>query len=202
MQGKDGMLYPLMVIAAVSVILLSMVSIATMTGHIPSVVLQKFDWAQRGAVPSSDADAPAPRTMHAAVQNDDALPATERKVPIAVKRIAITAPQSALCSNCGIVQSIIAEEVTGKGMGAGAVTRGVVDQQLGGGPRRAVASAGAPGGSYAGNETEKTIKTSMRYVIRVRMEDGTTRVISETVAPALSAGQRVRIDDGLLGAAS
>jgi hypothetical protein len=183
MQGKNGMLYPLMVIAAVSVILLSVVSIATMTGHIPNVVSQRFDATQQGGVPSGDADVPAPRTIQAPTQNSDAAPPLERKVPIAVTRTAITPPQSAVCSNCGVVQSIIAEGVKGKGSGVGVVAGGVV-------------------GGYAGNEIEKTVKKSMRYVIRVRMEDGTTRVLTETAAPAFSAGQRVRIEDGLLVAVS
>ena len=109
MQGKDDMLYPLMVIAAVSVILLSVVSIATMTGHIPSAVSQKFDATRQGAVPSGDTDAPALRTTQAPAQNNDAVPPVERNVPIAVKRTTITPPQSAVCSNCGVVQSIIAD---------------------------------------------------------------------------------------------
>jgi outer membrane lipoprotein SlyB len=175
MQGKSGMLYPLMVIAAVSVILLSVVSIATMTGHIPNAVSQRFDAMQQGVVPSGDTDAPALRKTQAPTQDKDAAPPVERTVPIMVKRTTIPPPQSAVCSNCGLVQSVIAEEVKGNGSALG---------------------------TAAGNEIEKTVKKSMRYVIRVHMEDGTTRVLTETAVPAFSAGQRVRIEDGLLAAAS
>jgi outer membrane lipoprotein SlyB len=124
----------------------------------------------QGGVPSGDA-VPAPRAQQAPPRNNAAVGSVERKQPIAAERTTITPPQSVVCGNCGVVQSIIAEEVKGKG---GAV------------------------GTVAGNEMEKTVKKSMRYVIRVRMEDGTTRVLTETAAPAFSDGQRVRIEDGLL----
>jgi outer membrane lipoprotein SlyB len=183
-------------------------SIATMTGHIPSAVSQKFDAMQQGAVPGGATEAPAGRTTQAPAQNSDAgAPPIERQVPIAVKGTTITPPQSATCGNCGVIQSIIAEEVKGKGSVLGTVAGGAVDgtlgQSTGGGQGRDVAPlSGAPGGGYAGNAIERTVKKSMHYVIRVRMEDGTTRVLTATAAPAFSAGQRVRIEDGLLAAVS
>lgn len=45
MENKNGMLYPMMIIAAIAVILFSIVGIATMTGHIPSALSQKADRA-------------------------------------------------------------------------------------------------------------------------------------------------------------
>lgn len=47
MENRNGMLYPMMIIAAIAVILFSVVGIATMTGHIPSALSQKADVVKR-----------------------------------------------------------------------------------------------------------------------------------------------------------
>lgn len=81
------------------------------------------------------------------------------------------------CANCGVVQSIErspAEDMAG-GVGGPLVTR-------------------AAGGTAA---TSPAI-----FVVRLRMDDGSQRVVQELFEPALSVGQRVRVVNGLLLASS
>jgi outer membrane lipoprotein SlyB len=200
MQGKYGMLYPLMVIAAVSVILLSVIGIATMTGHLPSAFSQKMDAVQQ-ADPSDGKSSAAPTAPVPSASNADtpAPPARQAIVGSTNRTAAAAHRQAVVCGNCGVVESVTAEEIKGQGSGLGAITGGVVGavlgHQIGSGRGRDVATvAGVVGGGVAGNEIEKNVKKSKRYLIRVHMEDGSTRVVTETVAPALSTGQRVRVE--------
>jgi outer membrane lipoprotein SlyB len=198
MQGKYGVLYPLMVIAAVSVILLSVIGIATMTGHLPSAFSQKMDAVQQ-ADPSDGKSSAAP-TAPSASNADTPAPSARKAIVGSTKGTAAAAHRQAfVCGNCGVVESVTTEEIKGQGSGLGAITGGVVGavlgHQIGSGRGRDVATvAGVVGGGVAGNEIEKNVKKSKRYLIRVHMEDGSTRVVTETVAPALSTGQRVRVE--------
>ncbi len=91
-------------------------------------------------------------------------------------RLAATA-QAGACLNCGVVQSIersAAEELTGA-MGGPLVTR-------------------APGTTPA--------KRPSIFVVRLRMDDGSLRVIQELFAPAFSVGPRARVRNGLVLASS
>jgi outer membrane lipoprotein SlyB len=209
MQARNGMLYPLMVIAAISVILLSIIGIAAMTGHLPNALSQKGD-AQENAIPTDSRAvsqpeqqqqaAPAPVPAPAPVVAAPATPtkaerhaAPRQAAPIRHESVAAT------CHDCGVVESVQAEEVKGQGSGLGAVAGGIIGgvlgHQVGAGHGKDLATvAGAVGGGLAGNEVEKNVKKVTRYVIRVRMEDGSTRVVTQSVAPAVNAGDQVRID--------
>lgn len=209
MHGKNGMLYPLMVIAAVAAILVSMVGIATMTGHMPSAFSQRSDHVQLDAAPTEAQPSGQQLPKNQPVTNAVAPNVSEQR-PIPAQRsgttIARQDPVSA-CSNCGVVESVTTQEIKGQGSGlgaiAGGVLGGVLGHQIGSGRGRDVATvAGAVGGGFAGNEIEKNVKKSVRYVIRVRMEDGSTRVVTQSAAPAVGAGQRVRIEGGAVVASS
>jgi outer membrane lipoprotein SlyB len=167
-----------MVVAALSVILFSLVGIATMTGHMPSA-LSKSEPLQ-------------------------VAPAGERALQVAeASRRAIT--PAVACAECGVVESIRAAEVKTQGSGVGAVaggvTGGVIGNQIGGGSGRVIATVvGAAGGAYVGNEIEKNVKKSTVYQVTVRMEDGSSRTVTESVPPAFGVGEKVRIVDGRLTA--
>ena len=177
-EKRPGILYPLMLIAAITVIVFSVAGIATMMGWLPSVQSGSEPAARTGAVPpAAPAAAPAP------------------KVAASRPRIASSA---AACADCGVVESIQAVEVPGEGsaLGAigGAVVGGVLGNQVGRGRGRTAATVvGAGAGAYAGHEIEKNVKKSVSYQVRVRMNDGTVRTIQENAPPALSVGQRVRV---------
>ncbi|MBI3937270.1 MAG: glycine zipper 2TM domain-containing protein [Betaproteobacteria bacterium] len=164
METRNGILYPTMVIAAITVILFSVVGIATMTGLLPSAISK-----------SDSAAAAKPARSRVAAGN--------------------------ACTHCGVVESIRAVEVKGSGSGLGAAAGGVVGgmlgNQIGGGSgRTAMTIIGAAGGALAGNEIEKNMNRSIRYQVRVRMNDGSYRTFYEAAQPALAVGQKVRVVNG------
>lgn len=124
---RSGLLYPMMLIAAIAVIVFSVAGIATMMGWMPG--------ALSGSGPA-------------------AKPATDRP------HAAAGAPASASCSECGVIESV-----------------------------RAI-------------EFEPNMKRPTSYQIRVRMNDGTFRTFVEQEQPALRAGQRVRVTERGVAAAS
>jgi outer membrane lipoprotein SlyB len=189
MENKNGMLYPLMILAAISVIIFSVVGIATMTGQVPSA----FSSSQR-THEGPRADEPAPGRERAV---SPAVPAQRKGVKSRQVQVA------AECGNCGIVESIREVEVrgqgTGLGMAVGGVTGGLLGNQIGHGGGRAVATvAGAAGGAYVGNEIEKNSRSHAAFRITVRMEDGTYRTVTQRSHPGYAVGERVKVVDGTI----
>lgn len=179
MEKRNGILYPMMLIAAVAVIIFSVVGIATMTGLMPSA-RSGSDQAAAGA------------TAAGARHSSAAVPAEKTTKP----RLAA----GANCADCGVVESIRAVESKGQGSGLGAVAGGVVGgilgNQVGGGSgRTAMTVVGAGAGAYAGHEVEKNMNKSVRYQVRVRMNDGAVRTFYEATQPALAVGQKVRVTE-------
>jgi len=114
-------------------------------------------------------------------------------------RIATT--PAALCASCGVVESVSAVQEKGEGSGVGAVAGGVlggvVGHQVGGGNgKTAMTVLGAIGGGLAGHEVEKRVRSETRYDIRVRMEDGSSRVFHQ--AQSIAVGTRVVTEGGAL----
>ena len=184
LMGRNGLLYPMLMIAAISVIIFSAFGVASLTGLIPA--------AQSNSVQQPES---RPKTQPQSVQ-PPAKPARAART-----RIAATA-----CDNCGVVDAINAVEVkgesTGLGVVAGGVTGALIGNQIGRGSGNTVATiAGAAGGAYAGNEIEKNMKKSVRYQVRVRMNDGTLRTTYYSSAPAFAIGDKVKIVNGQVVAA-
>jgi outer membrane lipoprotein SlyB len=181
--GRSGILYPMLVIAAVAVIVFSAFGVATMTGLIPAV--------QSNSVQEQDSrEKMQPQSVPP--------PKPARSTPA---RNAVTA-----CDTCGVVETIKTVEVTGNGSGigmiAGGVTGALIGNQIGRGNGNAVATiAGAAGGAFAGNEIEKNMKKTVRYQVRVRMNDGTYRTLYQSSAPAFAVGEKVKVVNGHLVAA-
>ena len=104
---------------------------------------------------------------------------------------------AALCATCGTVEAVnsVQEKGEGTGMGAvaGGVLGGVVGHQVGGGNgKTAMTVIGALGGGLAGHEVEKRIRSETHYDVKVRMEDGSTRVFRQ--AQSIAVGTRVVAD--------
>lgn len=98
----------------------------------------------------------------------------------------------AACDNCGIVEGVRAVQHKGEGSGLGAVTGavlgGVLGHQMGGGNgKSAMTVLGAVGGGLAGNEVEKRAKAETVYEVRVRMDDGSVRTLTQKTAPTPGA---------------
>lgn len=113
--------------------------------------------------------------------------------------------QSAYCSTCGTVESIVPVRHEGHGTGIGAVGGAVVGGLLGnqfgsGNGRLGMTALGAVGGGFAGNAVEKHLRSDTEYQVRVRMENGRLRYFTYRSAPAFQQGERVHIEHGTLAA--
>jgi outer membrane lipoprotein SlyB len=108
---------------------------------------------------------------------------------------------SRLCIECGTVRDITAvdrddDSTTGVGAVVGAIVGGVAGRQVGGGRGQDIATvAGAVAGGVAGNEVEKRVGDEETvYDVRVRMEDGSERVVTVADASGLDIGDPVMVD--------
>ena len=176
---RNGLLYPMLLITAISVIIFSALGVASLTGLIPA--------AQSDSVQQPESQ---PKMQPQSVQP-----------PAKPARAAPTRIVAAACDNCGVVNAINAIEVKGQSSGlgvvAGGVTGALLGNQIGRGNGNAIATiAGAAGGAFAGNEIEKNMKKAVRYQVRVRMNDGTYRTTYQSSAPAFSVGEKVKVVNG------
>lgn len=127
---------------------------------------------------------------------------TEATAPAATKtKVAKTTP--AVCRECGTVASIETftekGEATGGGAVAGGVIGAIIGHQIGSGRGQDLATvAGAVGGAVAGHEIEKNVKKVTRYRITLRMDDGTTQVLTLNAANNVAVGDKVKIVNGTL----
>lgn len=126
-------------------------------------------------------------------------PRSARKAPSGSGRASPldTQPVANSCANCGVVEGVRPFERKGEGSGIGAVAGGVLGGVLGnqvgkGNGRKAMTVLGAVGGGMAGHEIEKRAKSETLYEVRVRMNDGTLRTLTQKTAPA--PGARVVVD--------
>ncbi len=178
---------PVLIIAAIALILFSAVGIGAIMGWIPTSIgsdagPQTADTPAKAAAPAS-----VPQKQRAATAK--ATPAPERSA------------SKATCAECGVIESVREVDTKGKtsGLGGvgGAVVGGLLGSQVGGGRGKDVMTvAGAVGGAVAGNEIEKRVKSTKSYQITVRLDDGSTREFTESPPPTWRAGDKVRIVDG------
>lgn len=174
--------HPLVLGAAASVMVVSLVGAAAISGLLPSAHSDK-----------AGAPAPASASVPAASGGHSSAPKL--------------AAYANTCAACGTVASIHAialkGDATGLGAVAGGVTGAVVGNQIGrGNGNTAMTILGAAGGAFAGNEIEKNVKKHYSYRITVRMDDGSFRTVSQPNSPAVTVGERVRVVDGTVVARS
>lgn len=214
---------PLITIAAVSVILFSIVGIGVMTGLIPNsssknnetalvtpapkvadtkieTVSKTEDDSHKTKTEAPHAPKQKPAAKHAA--DTPAKPAAQPPAQTAATPPEQTKP-APVCTSCGVVTGVNAVKQQGEGSGLGAVAGGVVGgllgNQVGGGSGKKIATvAGAAGGAFAGHQVEKTMKSSTRYDVTVRMEDGAVRTFAYDSQPAFQTGSKVRVVNGAL----
>jgi outer membrane lipoprotein SlyB len=109
---------------------------------------------------------------------------------------AVTATAVA-CTSCGVIESVTPFQKKGEGTGIGAVAGGViggvVGNQVGGGNgKKAMTVLGAVGGGVAGHEIEKRQRSTTLYAVKVRMQDGSLRSVTQSTAPTV--GQKVTLE--------
>lgn len=106
-----------------------------------------------------------------------------------------------VCANCGVVEAVVETtrpgDASGVGIAGGALGGAVVGKQFGSGRGRDFLTVlGAVGGAIAGNQIEKSVRSTKAYEVRIRMEDGSLRTLNQSTAPAWRNGDHVRVDGG------
>lgn len=201
-HSTERRLHPLMMAAAVSIIIFCGVGVAALSGLLPMAKSESHP------EPLAEATTPAAETVAAtaAPVAETVAPAPVAPAPVSKphRHVASSEPKAApVCYSCGTVVAVNAVKVQGNasGVGAvgGAVAGGVVGHQFGKGHGKdAMTVLGALGGALAGNQVEKTVRSNMRYDVVVRMQDGSTQTVSDTSPPPFSNGDKVRVENGTL----
>lgn len=194
--------HPIMIIAALSLIILSMTGVAAMMGWLPNSHSQSDTTSKVADAKEASAENESAKASKAKPSE----PAERHKLAAAEAKAdrPDTHPKTArTCADCGVVESVKVVEVEGKGTGLGAVAGGVLGgvlgNQIGQGRGNTVATvAGVAGGAYAGHEVEKNMKKTRRYDIIVRMDDGATRTFHQQTDPGLVSGDKVHIANGVV----
>lgn len=108
-----------------------------------------------------------------------------------------------VCADCGLVESVrevkAAADPSGLGAAAGGVVGGLLGNQVGKGSGRTIATLiGIAGGAYAGHQVEKTQRTTSRWEVGVRMENGEYRTVTLDAEPVWRTGDKVRLQGNRL----
>jgi len=201
--------HPVMVIAAVAVVLFCGVGSAAILGWLPT---SNASGTVPGAAPMPGQLSSVPEQQAAynsapnkaaniAANNSTQAPAQDQGRDQVPEPVAKQAPAS--CSNCGVIESVrsVEHRPQGSGVGAvgGAVLGGLLGNQVGSGHGRQLATvAGAVGGAVAGNQIEGNMKTTHSWDIVVRMDNGSKRTIHQSSQPAWRSGDSVRVVKGQL----
>lgn len=201
--------HPLIIVAAGTVTLFSLVGVGAVMGWIPTsvgnqnstsaVVAQAPEQAQP-AKPAERHVQPKPvarsRAPHRAVQEAVAPPPPPPSAPAVV---------AAICHECAVIEEVRTVEKAGQasGVGAvgGAVVGGILGHQVGSGRGKDLATVlGALGGGLGGNQIEKTVKTEKEYQIVVRYGDGSKGLFTQATPPSWHRGDKVKVINGAIQA--
>jgi len=179
---RPRLLYPALVIAAISVTLFSLIGIAALTGVMPAA------HSNPNPPPATTAKAASVDKAVPVSGNSGATSGTASKTRLA----------AASCVGCGTVEWISAVErpadTSGIGAVAGGLTGALLGNQIGRGDGRAVMTlAGGAGGAYLGNKIEQNTRRTTTYKIVVRMENGSRRTVYQNEAPGVAVGGKVQI---------
>lgn len=223
--SSTSRMHPVLLIAAIAVILTCMFAIGVMTGVLPSPLNRTAAPAEAlSAVPQrapattgltredlrenrSAARAPSPDAARTTSRTAERPPVGRTQSSAASSSVAGSSPAptqvAAACPNCGSVSSVRAVTQQGEagliGPAAGTLLGGVAGSQIGGGSGKTIATViGAGAGAAIGTEVERRSKSTTSYVVGVRMNDGTSRSFTYPNEPGVSVGDRVRLVDGRL----
>ena len=190
--------HPLIIIAAITVTLFSLVGIGAVLGWIPTSV--------GGSSPAPVAQAPEQEKATEPAKPAEAKPAVRSPRPVARTEppratAAVPPPPpivAAVCRECAVIEDVRevekAGEATGAGAVGGAVVGGVIGHQVGGGRGKKLATVlGAVGGGVAGNQIERNARKSVEYHIVVRYENGTKGLFVQATPPSWRIGDKVKI---------
>jgi len=161
-------------------------------------------------------EAPAAKPAPKAAVKKAPKPAVQARAPEEFHPVALPQPVAqpapaavaqpvaqARCNDCGEVAAVNAIEQKGEGSWIGPVAGGVggaiLGKQVGKGSGNTIMTIlGAAGGAWAGHKIEQKVRTTTRWDVVVRMEDGSTRTVSAAEQPLWRVGDRVRVNNGTL----
>lgn len=186
----------MLIIASASLVLVCLTGTAALMGWLPD---------STGASAKVEGEAlalPAPPTVATApVRQAKAVAPNQRAAPVVVRHAGaepVRAAPAPTCQTCGVVESVreIAVRGNASGLGAagGAVVGGLLGNQVGGGSgKQAMTVVGAIGGALAGNQIEKQARATSSYETTVRMDNGSSRTMTQATQPVWHDGDQVRI---------
>jgi outer membrane lipoprotein SlyB len=201
--------HPLVIVAASTVSLFSLIGIGAVMGWIPTSTGQNSPSAAVAPIPDQQAQPEPPKVEHHAQQPKPVARAEPRHQaePVAVAPPPPPPPAvvAAICRECAVVEDVHTVEKAGQGSGVGAVggavVGGVLGHQVGSGRGKDLATIlGALGGAFGGNEVEKTVKKEKEYQIVVRYDDGSRGTFTQATPPSWHRGDRVRVINGAIQA--
>lgn len=205
--------HPLIIAAAVSIILASAIAIASMTGLLPNSQARMSDqqMAQQEEQMRLDEEKiikeepevkkttenQTPKKVTAYTAKTANKPLAEQTAPEQTVPVKI----ATVCNTCGRVVEIRERIIEGEGSGIGAVAGGVVGgllgNQIGGGNGNKVATAaGVLGGAVLGNKIEKSRNSNTQYDVEIQYDAGGFEVLSFSKKPNWQSGDSVKVIDG------
>ena len=199
--------HPLVIVAASTVSLFSLVGIGAVMGWIPTSVGNQSGATVAKAPEQPEAQAePAKPAEHKAQPTPK--PVARSEPPRQVARAEIAPPPgpvvvAAVCRECAVIEDVRTVEKPGQasGVGAvgGAVLGGVLGHQVGSGRGKDLATIlGVLGGGVGGNQIEKNVKKETEYQIVVRYDDGSTGMFTQSTQPSWHKGDKVRVINGAI----
>lgn len=194
--------HPMVLISAVALTIFSLLGSAAITGLIPSAYSEKRDEV-RSLTNSPTAVTAKDQTNSGQPQPAEGSNVPRNRKPDSGASSSRDSAKAVACTNCGTIVSIHTVEHEGEASGlgavAGGVAGGVVGNQIGKGKGNVLMTVlGVGGGAYAGNTIEKKVKTRTAYLIKVHMNNGVYRTITQYSAPQYAVGDEVRLNSGQL----
>jgi outer membrane lipoprotein SlyB len=200
--------HPLVIVAAGTVTLFSLVGVGAVMGWIPTTVGQSSPSAAAAQAPEQSESQPEPAKP--VERRAQAKPAARTEPRHQAEQLAVAPPPppppavvAAVCRECAVVEDVRTVEKAGQGSGVGAVggavVGGVLGHQVGSGRGKDLATIlGALGGAFGGNEVEKTVKKEKEYQIVVRYDDGSKGTFTQATQPGWHKGDRVKVINGAI----
>jgi outer membrane lipoprotein SlyB len=202
--------HPLIIIAAGTVSLFSLVGVGAVLGWIPTSVGNQSGTsavvAKAPEQPEAQSEPAKPAERHVQPK-----PVARSEAPRRAVQEAVAPPPpppapvvvAALCHECAVVEEVRTVEKAGQasGVGAvgGAVVGGILGHQVGAGRGKDLATVlGALGGGFGGNQIEKTVKTEKQYQIVVRYDDGSKGLFTQATLPGWHKGDKVKVINGAI----
>lgn len=201
--------HPMLLTAAVAVTIFSVLGSAAVTGLIPNAHSDRMESTQTASAEPAAEPHSGDTFKSSVTGKNEAKPehssASSTHAGTKAKSASANSDEksSSVCGNCGVIESIrlVQHDGNSSGLGAvaGGVAGGVVGNQIGKGKGNILMTIlGAGGGAYAGNTIEQKVKATTAYVVKVHMEDGTYRTVTQNSQPEYAVGDHVKIDSGHL----